>query len=197
MGYIIKPIGKVAIRIDNYQILSKTRQLETDKSLVQKRDGFDIIVYPEIEGEFDYFYAKHVLHEIGEKTFSVLVVDEEYPFNKKTARLMLRQIILDAKEIEENKVNYYTIPQIMKGHTTTARNWNSEAKQFVDKPKNCCFILRDVKEVSSFKGLSSLNQYITQNELNTVLNFINKAKSPEETYIIRKVLFIGKYFVAA
>lgn len=197
MGYLIKPIGELKIRIDNYQILSKTQLLNIDKSLIQKREGFDIIVYPEINDEFNYFYAKHVQRRAKEKTFSVLVIDNEYPLSEKATRLLLNQVILNAKEIEENKPNYYKIQQIIKGHTISIRKWNSEINQFVDKSKDCCFILRDIKNVSSFKDLYNLTKFVNPKELKSILEYIQKAKNQEEMYIIRRVLLIGKYFVVS
>ncbi len=192
MGYVVKPIGKLYVRIDNYQNVSKSEKKEVNLSLIEEREGIDILVYPESNGEFDYFYEKHVQRNVERKNeFSVLVVNELFEFNKTIARLLLEQALRIAK-IRGN-IAYAGIPQVKTGFNFSVRVYNPQLKDFTSTSKDCCFIFRDIQDVTN-KPINLSNK-IFKKELDILIKYLKDRKDKSKVYL-RKILFIEKYFVA-
>lgn len=196
MGYVVRAAKRVNVRIDNYQIITNEQKGLVDQNLIQKRDNLMIMIYPDANDEFDDFYAKHVARTYGKGRVSILVADGECTFDKDLAKLLLEEAL---RKVEITNRDFFAarIPQIKSGHTFSVRNWDYSVQQFTSNPKDCCFIFRDIKDVSSRKALFGVKKYLSTKEFNTILDYIDNAKNPDEIYIISKVLFIGKYYVAA
>lgn len=196
MGYVVRATKRVDVRIDNYQIITNEQKGLVDQNLIQKRDNLMIMIYPDANGEFNDFYAKHVAKTYGKGKASILVVDNERTFDKDLAKLLLEEAL---RKVEITNRDFFAtrIPQIKSWHTFSVRNWDYGIQQFISDPKDCCFIFRGIKDVSSRKALFGVKKYLSTKEFNTLIGYIDNAKNPYETYIISKVLFIGKYYVAA
>jgi len=200
MGFVMQPIGRVPIRTDTYQVISDKQEKELkQRGLSERRSGFDIFIYPEANGEFDYFYGRHVGRSIKNGAASVIVADEVHVTNRARARQVLEKAIMEAapKIIEGRQVVFVPIPQAIPGFTLSVRNWDYDLEQFTSRPADCCFVLRDIVDVTSAKKFISIRDRLSANEFERILRLINVSRAPGETYIIRFVFYIGKYFPAA
>ncbi len=203
MGYVIKDLTEPAhIRIDNYQIISREKADElAGTGLVQQRLAFSIRIYPETRGEFDRFHSKHVLHRPEEREkhpeTSVLVADEEFPFNDVIARRLLEQALKDAVITKKDKVVYVPVPQIVRDHKISVRTWNHDIGKLVGKPSSCCFVFRDILDVTALNKFLAIQDTISEENFRLILRLMEGWKRPDEEYAVSAVLFIGKYFVAA
>lgn len=198
MGHVIKHIGKVYIRIDNYAILSDSERKRIPANMIRRREGYDLIVYPESNGEFDYFYAKHINRDrkIGNGINSVLVVDGEYKLNELQTRLLLEKTLKRINIHPKLNIIPSKIFQILEGHTLSVRDYNFDNETFTSDSKDCCFIFRDILDITAKNMLIAKQKYLSKKELAFVLNYANKWKDLDEIYAVRRVIFVGKYYVA-
>lgn len=206
MGFIKKFTRKIiTIRNDTFQVISPSDAKNLNPDIVERRDEFIIIVYPESRGEFEYFHNKHILGILEENqkeiTGTILVANKELIIKDKSiTQILLQQALEDAK-LKENIVVHTGVPQplilVKRGFRFYVRRWDYSKKQFISDPKDCCFTFRDIKDVSSKNEILKIKEYISTNEFNQILNFLKNCKIKGETYFVTKVWFVGHYHVSA
>ena len=150
MGLIKKYTKKVInIRTDNYQVISSADAKNLNPEIIEKREEFILIVYPDSRGEFDYFHNKHVLgileKDSREKIGTILVANAQFMIKDKAITQILLQQALEYAKLKENTVVHTGIPQPLtltnKGFKFSVRQWNYTNKTFVSESKDCCFTL--------------------------------------------------------
>jgi len=199
MGYVEKIIGTATIRTDSFNICTKERAEELKAlGIVEKRKAIGIVIYPEANDEFNYFYERHVRHSIqiqGSDAVSVLVVDNNKPPTKEEAKLLLEEALRRATL--GPKVIKLPVQQAIKGKTASIREWSFAQNEFISEPKNCCFILRDNQEVTARKKFYEIANSISEKDFTSIVQKLDGACKPKAEYIVQYIWFIGKYFVAA
>lgn len=151
----------------------------------------------ETNDEFEYFYDRHIAHNVGRGKATVLVADETYPINNVRARIVLEQALRIAILREKMNKLSVEIPQVLPNHVLSIREWDFDRQEFITPGRKGFFIFRDIIDIASRKLLIGIQNTIANNEFSTILKFIEGAKTRDENYIVVRILFIGKYFVSA
>jgi len=198
MGYVLKELKeRVLIRVDNYQIIPEEKASELAATgVVQSRRAFVIFLYPESKGEFAYFYKRHVLHIEGKGEATVLVADGEFPINEVMTRAALEKALRTAVIRVKMDELSIAIPQVVKGHVLSVREWDFGKEEFTTPTHEGWFIFRDIHDISSQNALLGKQDTVDEKEFEKVLTFFYGWKKMDEDYAVVRVCFIGKYFVS-
>ena len=197
MGFVVKSLGKAWVRTDNFQLTSEEigRELAS-RGLATQRFSVGIIIYPEGNDEFEYFYERHVRHSIrrGEDFVSVLVLDNVAIPSKDQARKALEESLRSA--VFSSAVTFNpNVPQVIPGHNLSVCAWSFTENKYITDNRGV-FLFRDMQKISSPKQLSSLIGVVSAKDINPVLKFIETTHKPDSQIVIQYIFLVGKYFVA-
>lgn len=184
--------------------LKKAEIAKCGVSTVQQRDAWGILIYSD-DVYFNYFYAKHVIHNLGrnskEKTGSVLVLARDTLVPPKLARAALEQALRDMVARPKIRETDVIVPKIVDGvgYPFNVRNWDFYDEKWVSEPGPGYFAFREISEYPSETDLSQeiKEGKVTQKVLDDVNAIIKGTKTPQAGYVVQYVFFVDKYFIAS
>ena len=194
MGVLVKKTTSVMIRKDSMQIVPKAKIATIDPALLETRIGQGIIIYAD---DFDYFYARHVLHSLqsrAEDLVSVMVKDGESIPSIDEAKSVLEATIEFAQIKPGSRIKVQS-PQAITGHLVSSWVWSFSLKKFVTLPNNCYLELRDIVSLSGKKAIVANSSISAADKVlaGQIIDSITKSTAKAVVYIF----FIQKYFVVA
>jgi hypothetical protein len=190
--------------LDAKILLKRAEIKKCSVSTVQQRDSWGILIYSD-GAYFNYFYAKHVMHNLGrnskEKTGSVLVLDSDTLVSHKLARAVLEQALRDMVARPKIRETDVIVPKIVDGvgYPFNVRTWDFYDEKWVSAPGPGYFAFREISEYPSETDLSQeiKEDKVTQKVLDDVNAIIKGAKTPDKKYVVQYVFFVDKYFIAS